>query len=148
MVKFVKTDDGKYVNAEKIIAFNPIVSCFEGNGKKICTARIEITVVGDELFNIGYWQAFRNKKTNEDDFWVPNSKKFKNVKECLDTMLRNFLEGLENPFADTFVMFWEGDWEGDETRLQEALQECVGSDGDNVPISTPVMVQKAHGMQE
>ena len=134
---------------EKIIEFNPIVSCSEGNGKKICTARIEISTVGDGFFTIGYWQAFCNKETSEDDFWVPNSKKFKNVKERLDTMLRNFLEGLadtgspENPFTDTFVTFWEGD----ETRLQEALQECVGSDGlnnwDNVPIGTPVMVKNS-----
>lgn len=150
MVKFIKTDDGKYVVADKIVEFNPVVLYSVNNGKRICTAIVEISTVDGGVFTAGYWEAFSDKENeNEDDLWIPDSKKFEAVKERLDIMLRNFLDELadigspENPYADTFVMFRHED----ERKLQEALQECVESDGlpdwNNIPIGSPLMVRNS-----
>ena len=156
MMKFVKTnegkyiDDGKYIVADKIVEFSPIASYSVNNGKRTCTAIVEISTVDGGVFTAGYWEAFSDKENeNEDDLWIPDSKKFEAVKERLDIMLRNFLDGLadvgspENPYADTFVMFWHED----ERKLQEALQECVESgvlpDWNNIPIGSSLMVRNS-----
>lgn len=150
MMKFIKTDDGKYIVADKIVEFSPNASYSVNNGKRTCTAIVEISTVDDGVFTAGYWEAFADKENeNEDDLWIPDSKKFEAVKERLDIMLRNFLDGLadvgspENPYADTFVMFWHDD----EAKLQEALQECVESDElsdwNNVTIGSPLMVRNS-----
>lgn len=156
MVKFIKTsegkyiDDGKYIVADKIVEFSPIASYSVNNGKRTCTAIVEISTVDGGVFTAGYWEAFSDKESeNEDDLWIPDSKKFEAVKERLDIMLRNFLDGLadvgspENPYADTFVMFRRED----ERKLQEALQECVESGGlpdwNNIPIGSPLMVRNS-----
>lgn len=146
MVKFIKTDEGKYIVAEKIVEFNPVVVYSTNNGKRTCSAIIEISTVDNGVSIAGSWEAFSDKEI-EDDLWIPDSKKFEAVKERLDIMLRNFLDGLadvgspENPYADTFVMFWHDD----EAKLQEALQECVESDGlDNeIPIGASVKVRNS-----
>ena len=148
MVKFIKTDEGKYIVADKIVEFNPVVFYSTANGKRTCSATIEISTVDNGVSIAGSWEAFSDKEI-EDDLWIPDSKKFEAVKERLDIMLRNFLDGLadvgspENPYADTFVMFWRDD----EAKLQEALQECVESDElsdwNNVTIGSPLMVRNS-----
>ena len=71
------------------------------------------------------------------------------IPDCHLGFITVFLDGLadvgspENPYADTFVMFWHED----EAKLQEALQECVESGGlpdwNNIPIGSPLMVRNS-----
>ena len=80
MMKFVKTnegkyiDDGKYIVADKIVEFSPIASYSVNNGKRTCTAIVEISTVDGGVFTAGYWEAFSDKENeNEDDLWIPDS---------------------------------------------------------------------------
>ena len=87
MVKFVKTDNGKYVVADKIVEFSPIASYSVNNGKRTCTAIVEISTVDGGVFTAGYWEAFSDKENenedeveNDDDIDYENDYESKNCK--------------------------------------------------------------------
>lgn len=121
MVEFIKTIDGEFIRADKIVSIKKTAYFENVDSYLKIFAGIIITDCSGETLHM-----LRVKKCVKSEMggWLrPNRIMFKTLNECLDTAIRNFIYDITD--VEEWEEIHEGIREEDIDIIDRALNDCI-----------------------
>lgn len=121
MTEFIKTIDGEFVRADKIVSIKKTEYFDNGDSHLIIFAGISIKDCSGETFHM--LRVKKSVKSETGEWLRPNRLLFKTLNECLDTAIRNFICDITD--MEEMEEIHEGLRKKDIAIIDRAVNDCI-----------------------